>query len=52
MKYGRKNGPGKLYWDNGKLFFEGTFKNNEQTGFGKQYTMTGFIIYQGECNCI
>ena len=48
FKYGRKNGPGKAYWDNGILLTEGTYKNNKQHGFGTQYSPHGFLVYKGE----
>ena len=42
------NGFGKLYFDNGKLQYEGQYLNGEKNGFGKEYNINGDLIFEGE----
>jgi len=42
------NGEGKLYYENGKLKYEGEFKNSKKHGKGKEYDENGKLIFEGE----
>ena len=44
---GQKSGHGKLYFDNGKIKFEGEFKNDKKNGKGKKYYPDGKIKFEG-----
>ena len=45
---GIKNGKGKIYYDDGKLRFEGEFLNNKRNGKGKEYHKNGNLKFEGE----
>ena len=45
---GEKNGKGKTYYEDGKIFFEGEYLNDKANGRGKEYNKRGEIIYEGE----
>ena len=45
----KKNGRGKEYDYNGKLLFEGEYKNNLRfNGKGKEYDILDNLIFEGE----
>ncbi len=46
---GLKNGPGKLHYDTGDIWFEGTFKDDKFHGSDcKIYYTSGKLKYEGE----
>jgi len=47
IKDGRLNGHGVLYYPNGRIEFEGTFKDSIMS-YGKLYDEAGKLIYEGE----
>ena len=44
----KKNGKGKEYDFNGKIEFEGEYKNGERNGKGKEYNKYGKLEFEGE----
>ena len=45
---GEKNGKGKEYYSNGKIFFEGEYLNGKRHGKGKLYDSNDLIEFDGE----
>ena len=43
-KKGKRNGPYKTYWPNGKIKEQGRNKNGQQTGPVKQWDMDGNLV--------
>ena len=43
-----RNGKGKEYYFNGKLYFEGEYLNGKKNGKGKEYYDNGKLEYEGE----
>ena len=39
---------GKEYYENGKLKYEGEFKEGKKNGKGKEYDELGNLIFEGE----
>lgn len=42
-----RNGWGKFYYQDGG-YYEGEWKNNKMTGFGKLYYQSNLIAYEGQ----
>ena len=45
---GKRNGKGKVYYDNDKLLFEGEYLSGKRNGKGKEYDFDGNLIFEGE----
>lgn len=45
-KKGKRNGPYKTYWENGKLQETGTYKDGVIVGTPKQYSIDGELLNQ------
>ena len=46
--YGRKNGKGKEYYENGKVRLEGEYRDDILNGKVIEYDLDGNIIFDGE----
>ena len=47
----KKHGKGKEYYNNGKLKFEGEYKDGERHGYGEEhYYNTGGLKFKGQYN--
>ena len=46
--YGKRNGKGKEYNDDGNLIFEGEDSNGKRNGKGKEYNNNNRLIFEGE----
>ena len=44
----KKNGKGKIYNYNGKIIFEGEYKNGEKNGKGKEYYSNEQLLFEGD----
>lgn len=46
---GKYNGDGRLYYfQSNQVEYEGGFRNNKRHGYGKSYSETGKLVYEGE----
>ncbi len=41
-------GLGKEYYENGRIKFEGEYRNGKKNGIGKEYNKEGKLIFEGE----
>ena len=46
--YGKRNGKGKEYYDNGNILFEGEYLNGVKNGKGKEYNYNGTLKFEGK----
>ena len=44
----KRHGKGKIYYDNGKISFDGIFFNGQSDGKGKEYYKNGKLRFDGE----